>query len=209
MNTPCSCCFTDTLAKCETGIKLNITLPVYGTYRWVITDKFGHKYQGVLAPDYIIPVDELPAGLLTQYAGEMILQIFEDGEQDCGPEKFYVTGKYDCISFTITSGTYQKNNLGCELITSEPLEYLAVLEQVDVGDPAANVIVNTLGVATTWSRVQEGEYSLAQAGLFTGDIWLKASPGVTIMQASENEIRISTAGDGVLNGHFVNIRKYN
>ncbi len=37
----CNCCFTDYLAKCETDIVLNIILPAYMNYKWVITDKFG------------------------------------------------------------------------------------------------------------------------------------------------------------------------
>lgn len=111
----CSCCFTDTLAKCETEIVLNITLPPYYYYKWVITDKFGNKYEGPLNDERTIPVADLPAGLLTQYSGEFTLQIFQDDNQACKPENFMVAGMYDCISFTITGGTFEKNNLGCEI----------------------------------------------------------------------------------------------
>jgi hypothetical protein len=112
----CSCCFTDTLAKCEDGIKLNILLAVYTDYKWVITDKFDNKYQGVIPSDLIIPVADLPAGLLTQYSGEFKLQIFPNIEGPCGPVPFIIAGQFDCISFTISGGTFEKNNLGCDVL---------------------------------------------------------------------------------------------
>lgn len=111
----CTCCFVDTLAKCESEIVLNIILPPYQNYKWVITDKFGNKYQGDLNEERTIDVGFLPAGLLTQYSGDFTLQIFPDSDQACGPAQFKVAGLYDCISFTVTGGTFEKNNLGCEV----------------------------------------------------------------------------------------------
>lgn len=115
----CNCCFVDYLAKCETEIKLNIILPVYYNYKWVITDKFGNMYEGPLTQGedgfYSIPVEDLPAGLLTQHSGSLMLQVFQDSTEPCGPEKFIVAGKYDCIDFSISGGTFEKNNLGCEV----------------------------------------------------------------------------------------------
>lgn len=117
----CSCCFTDTLAKCETEIRLHIVLPVYSAYRWVITDKFDNKYQGELAEHedggYSIPVADLPAGLLTQYSGTMKLEVFQDGEGSCATERFFIGAKTTCIEFDITGGTFEKNNLGCPIPT--------------------------------------------------------------------------------------------
>lgn len=116
--TPCSCCFTDFLAKCETQIRLNIILPAYDEYRWTIKDKFGNIYQGELLENeegYYIPVTGLPDGLLTQYSGEFKLQIFPVGDQSCGPVNFKVAGLFDCIAFDIQGGTFEKNNLGCEI----------------------------------------------------------------------------------------------
>lgn len=114
----CSCCFVDTLAKCETQIRVNVIPPPYDDYRWVITDKFGNKYQGELLENeegFYIPITDLPDGFLTQYSGEFTLQLFPLGDQSCGPVSFKVAGLYDCISFSISGGTFEKNNLGCEI----------------------------------------------------------------------------------------------
>jgi len=112
-----TCCFTDTIAKCETEIQVNAMLDPETFYRWVITDKFGNKYEGEVQTDtqgfFTIPVEDLPAGLLTQYSGVFKLQVFQLYAA-CGPEKFKVAGLYDCIEFEITGGTFVKNNLGCD-----------------------------------------------------------------------------------------------
>lgn len=115
----CSCCFTDTLAKCENQIRVNVLLPpYYAGFRWVITDKFSNKYEGELLENeegYYINLIDLPDGLLTQYSGDFTLQIFPLGDQSCGPVSFKIAGLFDCISFSITGGTFEKNNLGCEI----------------------------------------------------------------------------------------------
>ena len=115
--TPCSCCFTDTLAKCETTIQVNAMLEPESWYRWVITDKFGNMHEGEVQTDgngfFSIPVADLPAGLLTQYSGSFKLQVFQLYAA-CAAEKFKVAGIFDCIEFSITGGTFTKNNLGCD-----------------------------------------------------------------------------------------------
>jgi hypothetical protein len=55
-------------------------------------------------------VDELPAGLLTPYSGEFVLQFFED---ECTAVQFKMTRKYDSILFHAKGGTNVKDNLGC------------------------------------------------------------------------------------------------
>jgi hypothetical protein len=112
-----NCCFIDTLAKCETEIQVYAMLEPESWYRWVITDKFDNRYEGEMLTDangfFIIPVTDLPAGLLTQYSGSFKLQVFQLYAA-CNPEKFKVAGVFDCIEFTITGGTFEKNNLGCD-----------------------------------------------------------------------------------------------
>lgn len=115
----CNCCFTDYLAKCETEVIINTTLTPAATYRWVITDKFDNKYQGQVISDatgaLTIPVEDLPAGLLTQYSGDFLLQIYDSS---CGPIKFKLLGEYDCVNFSIRGGTFVKNEIGCDNICS-------------------------------------------------------------------------------------------
>lgn len=111
----CNCCFTDFIAKCNLAITVYAQLAPLSDYRWIITDKFGNKYQGEFTTDsygfWEIPVDQLPSGLLTQYSGEFTLQVQDSG---CKPTKFKIAAEYDCINFTVKGGTYEKDTLGCE-----------------------------------------------------------------------------------------------
>lgn len=110
----CNPCFSDFIAKCNLRIQVYAQLAPLSDYIWIITDKFGNKYQGDFTTDsdgfWQIPVDELPSGLLTQYSGEFTLQVQDSG---CKPTKFKLAGEYDCINFTIKGGTYEKDTLGC------------------------------------------------------------------------------------------------
>lgn len=112
----CNCCFTDFLAKCEEEIVINATLSPGTAYRWAITDKFEHKYEGAATAgangELTIPVEDLPPGLLTNYSGDFLLQVYDD--QSCGPIRFKMVGEYDCISFYVKGGTFVKNELGCD-----------------------------------------------------------------------------------------------
>jgi hypothetical protein len=111
----CNCCFTDFVAKCNLSIQVYAQLAPLSEYTWIITDKFGNKYQGEFTTDsdgfWQIPVDQLPSGLLTQYSGEFTLQVQDSG---CKPVKFKIAAEHDCINFTVKGGTYEKNTLGCD-----------------------------------------------------------------------------------------------
>lgn len=110
----CNYCFQDYLAKCNLEIQVYAQLSPLTDYTWIITDKFGNKYQGEFTTDadgfWTIPVDELPPGLLNQYSGTFTLEVQDSG---CKPAKFKVAQEYDCINFGIKGGTYEKNTLGC------------------------------------------------------------------------------------------------
>lgn len=110
----CNPCFSDFIAKCNLHIQVYAQLAPLSDYIWIITDKFGNKYQGDFTTDsdgfWQIPVDQLPSGLLTQYSGEFTLQVQVIG---CKPTKFKVAQEYDCINFTVKGGTYEKDTLGC------------------------------------------------------------------------------------------------
>jgi hypothetical protein len=111
----CSTCFTDYIAKCNLELQVYARLSPLSDYTWIITDKFGNKYQGEFTTDadgfWAIPVDQLPAGLLTQYSGLFTLEVQDSG---CKPVKFKVAQEYNCIDFTVKGGTYEKNTLGCD-----------------------------------------------------------------------------------------------
>lgn len=116
----CECCFTDYIAKCETELRVYAQLDPATEYTWVITDKFSKKYQGDFTTDadgfWSILVDELPAGLLTEYSGLFTLEVMDAG---CKPVKFKVAQEYSCIDFTVKGGTYEKNTLGCDFACEE------------------------------------------------------------------------------------------
>lgn len=120
--TSCECCFTDFIAKCNLQIQVYAQLSPLSDYRWIITDKFGKKYQGDFTTDsdgfWTIPVDELPPGLLTEFSGQFSLEVQESG---CKPVKFKIAQEYDCIDFTVKGGTYEKDTLGCDFNCSAPV----------------------------------------------------------------------------------------
>lgn len=111
----CECCFHDFIVKCNTSLHVYAQLAPLSDYTWIITDKFGNKYQGEFTTDangfWQIPVDQLPSGLLTQYSGEFALQVQDTG---CKPVKFKIAQEYDCINFTVKGGTYEKDTIGCD-----------------------------------------------------------------------------------------------
>jgi len=117
--TSCACCFTDFIAKCNLELQVYAQLTPLSDYRWIITDKFGKKYQGDFTTDadgfWVIPVDQLPAGLLTEFSGQFSLEVQDSG---CKPVKFKIAQEYDCIDFTVKGGTYEKNTLGCDFTCS-------------------------------------------------------------------------------------------
>lgn len=111
----CNCCFQDFIAKCNLSLQVYAQLAPLTDFTWVIKDKFGNLYQGEFTTNsdgfWVIPVDQLPSGLLTQYSGEFSLQVQDSG---CKPVKFKIAQEYDCINFNIKGGTYEKNTIGCD-----------------------------------------------------------------------------------------------
>lgn len=111
----CSTCFTDFIAKCNLQLQVYAQLAPLSDYIWIISDKFGNKYQGDFTTDsngfWVVPVDQLPSGLLTQYSGLFTLEAQDSG---CKPVKFKVAQEYSCIDFVVKGGTYEKNTLGCD-----------------------------------------------------------------------------------------------
>lgn len=113
----CDTCFPDFIAKCNEAINVYAqlpSLPLYSSYKWVITDKFDNKYEGSFVVDengfWEIAVEDLPEGLLTQYSGSFNLEVYDES---CKPVKFKIAQEYDCIQFTVKGGTFTKDYIGC------------------------------------------------------------------------------------------------
>jgi hypothetical protein len=115
----CCPCFEDYIVKCPDEIQVNAQLTPLTEYIWVITDKFDKQYSGTFTTDengfWTIPVTDLPDGLLTEFSGNFKLEVLDDS---CKPIKFLVASEYDCINFTVKAGTREKNNLGCDFLTT-------------------------------------------------------------------------------------------
>lgn len=111
----CNDCFYDYIVRCLENLYVNAQLAPATTFTWIITDKFDHQYQGTFTTDaagfWVIPVEDLPAGLLTEFSGEFRLQVLDAG---CKPIKFKIAQEYDCITFGVRGGTRIKDTLGCE-----------------------------------------------------------------------------------------------
>lgn len=111
----CNCCFEDYVVKCNTEIQAYLQLSPLTSYTWVITDKFDHRYEGEFTTDsdgfWVIPVSDLPPGLLTEYSGSFTLHVHD---ANCKPIKFKAAQQFDCVEFTVKGGTYEKNTLGCD-----------------------------------------------------------------------------------------------
>jgi hypothetical protein len=111
----CNCCFEDYIAKCNLEIQMYLQLAPLSDYRWVITDKFGKKYEGDFTTDadgfWVILVADLPSGLLTEYSGMFTIEVIDSG---CRPVKFKAAQEFYCAQFTIKGGNYEKNTLGCD-----------------------------------------------------------------------------------------------
>lgn len=117
----CKCCFEDYLVKCSDTINVFAALEPLTQYQWVITDKFNRQYSGIFTTGadgfWQIPIDDLPAGLLTEFSGDFKLEVYEFEvypSTACKPVKLTIAQQYECISFTVSAGTREKNNLGCE-----------------------------------------------------------------------------------------------
>lgn len=117
MSNKCTWCFEDYVVKCDDEINVFAKLTPTTNYKWVITDKFDRQYSGDFTTDadgfWVIPVADLPPGLLTEFSGQFKLQVFE-GDSNCTPINFLIAQMTDCITFNVAAGERIKNNLGCE-----------------------------------------------------------------------------------------------
>lgn len=189
----CSTCFEDYVVKCNEAISVFAQLPAlspYDTYKWVISDKFDHKYEGEFITDengfWEIDVDDLPDGLLTEFSGSFKLEVFDSG---CKPVKFKIAQDYDCISFDVKAGTFTKDSIGCDF---------SCIPQ-PAGQSALIPFTNQSTVSITWAP-----YLSLYGNSPTVQVYHETSPGifqlvnVSIEQVQTNgvltQINVSNAG---------------
>lgn len=116
----CKFPFSDYLVQCPTGVQVNLVADAgpYAALRWMITDKFDNEYSGSVITNgnggFVIPIDELPAGLLNPHAGQFTLQVL-DTDRDDKVVPIIVAGYYDAITFNVKAGSRVKDNLGVEV----------------------------------------------------------------------------------------------
>lgn len=113
----CEICFTDYICACSDSVVINTRLTPGVTYYWKVEDKFDKIYAGAVVAEsdgrLIIPVSELPAGILNQYNGDFILS-FSDSVS-CGTIAVPLAKKYDCIRLEVRGGTHTKDTIGCDV----------------------------------------------------------------------------------------------
>lgn len=115
--------FSDYVSNCQDKITVNAVLDPTTEYKWVIRDKFNKEYSGEVTTDadghFEIPVDELPDGLLNQWGGEFILELWTNtgiyGDIQCSKVPIPIAKYYDSITFHVKGGTNEKSNIGCAL----------------------------------------------------------------------------------------------
>lgn len=163
----CNQAFFDHISNCNTAIRVNALLIPARLYTWVITDKFGHEFAGesiTNADGFMdIPVTSLPEGLLTPYSGEFKLVIYEDV---CSKASFKMAKEYDSIVFSVTGGTREKDNIGCDFACS-----------TDGNGPANSAVFPFTDVANLsipWTDFLKGLYGSTP----TAQVYHLISPGV-------------------------------
>lgn len=114
----CNEFFEDYISNCNDNIEVNAAFDPLTLLKWVLTAPNGNEYYGEATTEadgqLLIPVADLPAGLLNQYAGMFKLQFFDTPYQ-CRKVNFVIGKQYDAIAFIIKAGNNQKPNLGCPL----------------------------------------------------------------------------------------------
>jgi hypothetical protein len=117
----CGCCFDDLICACipaDGNVKINTEVDPYKEYFYRLTDKFNNVYEGAadVNPDgtLLIPINDLPAGLLNPFAGSFNLEIFYDAN-GCERVPLLLARRYDCISFSVMGGNGKKDSIGCEM----------------------------------------------------------------------------------------------
>lgn len=113
----CETCFTDYICACGETVVINTRLTPGVTYYWRVEDKFEKIYAGAVQAEsdgsLVIPVSELPEGILNEYNGSITLSFSES--VSCGTISIPLAKQYDCIRLEVRGGTHTKNTIGCDV----------------------------------------------------------------------------------------------
>ena len=115
----CTLCYKDWISCGNEQLFITGTLAASTAYIWILRNKES-IYSGSATTNvngnFVIPVSELPLGLLNPYSGTFELSVVADDAYQCSTviwnNSAYCT-KYDCITFEVVNGTADKNTLGC------------------------------------------------------------------------------------------------
>lgn len=110
----CCKCYNAILSNCNEGIRLKAGLTPGDDYKWIITDKFGNKYNDTVQADYLgdIIIDEsiLPTGFFTPFSGEFELQIVNPITNL--PVTLTICAYYECVNISIVGGSDVEDTIG-------------------------------------------------------------------------------------------------
>ncbi len=118
----CEVCFRCQIPSCADEIIVDASLTADTDYKWVITDKFGKKYSETVETDtdglLTITVSDLPEGLLTEFAGDFTLEIFDT--TDVIQEFDYDDTDYSCVTFSVfnATGDFSANIPGLNVVVA-------------------------------------------------------------------------------------------
>lgn len=115
----CLPCFKDWISCGNEQLFITGTLAVSTAYKWILGNKEA-VYSGEVTTNengnFVIPVSELPNGLLNPYAGTFELSVVANDAYQCSTEIWNNSAycdSYDCILFEVVNGSAVKNTLGC------------------------------------------------------------------------------------------------
>ena len=163
----CNNSFYDYISNCTTAIRVNALLTPATPYQWVITDKFTNEYSGEAITNadgfFDIEISALPDGFFTPFAGEYKLEVFED---NCRKVDFKIAKFYDEIIFSVSAGTREKDNLGCD--------FTCTTSGGGPGNSAVFPFTDAATISIAWTEFLRGLYG----GTPDVDVYQEVSSGV-------------------------------
>lgn len=123
----CDTCYEVSLPACAGVITVNVGMDPNNIYTWIITDKFGNKYQENVTTDgagkFVIDASDLPDGLFTPSSGTFILAIINSAGET---QSMAINGEdYTCISMSFYQSNLEGNALNDASVIPNPADSIA------------------------------------------------------------------------------------